>query len=63
MNRFDGLKKELRAKGLKPSQVSSLCAMMNVIGEVSRQRFDFSKYADQDDWDVEEDAVEDDLVI
>lgn len=62
MNRFDGLKKELRAKGLKPSQVSSLCAMMNVIGEVSRQRFDFSKYADQDDWDVEEDAVEDDLV-
>ena len=61
MNRFDGLKKELRAKGLKPSQVSTLCAMMNVIGEVSRQRFDFSKYADQDDWDVEEDAVEDDL--
>ena len=38
--------------------------MMNVLGEVSRQRFDFSKYADQDDWDywdVEEDAVEDDL--
>ena len=61
MNRFDGLKKELRAKGLKPSQVSTLCAVMNVIGEVSRQRFDFSKYADQDDWDVEEDAVEDDL--
>ena len=64
MNRFDGLKKELRAKGLKPSQVSTLCVMMNVLGEVSRQRFDFSKYADQDDWDywdVEEDAVEDDL--
>ena len=64
MNRFDGLKKELRAKGLKPSQVSTLCAMMNILGEVSRQRFDFSKYADQDDWDdwdVEEDAIEDDL--
>ena len=64
MNRFDGLKKELRAKGLKPSQVSTLCAMMNVIGEVSRQRFDFSKYADQDDWDdcdVEEEAVTEDL--
>ena len=61
MNRFDGLKKELRAKGLKPSQVSTLCAMMNVIGEVSRQRFDFSKYADQDDWDAEEEAVTEDL--
>lgn len=61
MNRFDGLKKELRAKGLKPSQVSTLCAMMNVIGEVSRQRFDFSKYADQDDWDDEEEAAEEDL--
>ena len=62
MNRFDGLKKELRAKGLKPSQVSTLCAMMNVIGEVSRQRFDFSKYADQDDWDdCEEEAVTEDL--
>ena len=64
MNRFDRLKKELRAKGLKPSQVSTLCAMMNVIGEVSRQRFDFSKYADQDDWDdwdAEEEAVTEDL--
>ena len=61
MNRFDGLKKELRAKGLKPSQVSTLCAMMNVIGEVSRQRFDFSKYADQDDWNAEEEAVTEDL--
>ena len=61
MNRFDGLKKELRAKGLKQSQVSTLCAMMNVIGEVSRQRFDFSKYADQDDWDAEEEAVTEDL--
>ena len=61
MNRFDGLKKELRAKGLKPSQVSTLCAMMNVIGEVSRQRFDFSKYADQDDWDAEDEAVTEDL--
>lgn len=38
--------------------------MMNVIGEVSRQRFDFSKYADQDDWDdwdAEEEAVTEDL--
>lgn len=61
MNRFDGLKKELRAKGLKPSQVSTLCAMMNVIGEVSRQRFDFSKYADQDDRDAEEETVTEDL--
>lgn len=61
MNRFDGLKKELRAKGLKPSQVSTLCAMMNVIGEVSRQRFDFSKYADQDERDAEEETVTEDL--
>ena len=37
---------------------------MNVIGEVSRQRFDFSKYADQDDWDdwdAEEETVTEDL--
>ena len=64
MHRFDDLKKELRARGLKPSQANTLCAMMNIIGEVSRQRFDFSKYADQDDWEgdwnfEEEDAGDD----
>jgi len=37
-----------------------LCAMMNIIGEVSRQRFDFSKFADQDDWEDDWGFEEDD---
>lgn len=60
MHRFDDLKKELRARGLKPSQANMLCAMMNIIGEVSRQRFDFSKFADQDDWEDDWGFEEDD---
>jgi len=60
MHRFDDLKKELRARGLKPSQANMLCAMMNIIGEVSRQRVDFGRYADQDDWEDDWDFEEDD---
>lgn len=60
MHRFDDLKKELRARGLKPSQANTLCAIMNIIGEVSRQRVDFGRYADQDDWEDDWDFEEDD---
>lgn len=35
--RYDGAAKKLRKNGLKPSQASMLCAVMNVLGEASRQ--------------------------
>lgn len=37
MERYDGLQKELRKKGLKPSQVSTACALMAVLAEASCQ--------------------------
>ena len=37
MERYDGLQKELRKKGLKPSQVSTACALMAVLAESSCQ--------------------------
>lgn len=38
MQRFDSGVKWLRRKGLKPSQASMLCAVMNILGEASRQQ-------------------------
>ena len=37
MERYDGLQKELRKKGLKPSQVGTACALMAVLAETSCQ--------------------------
>lgn len=37
MERYDGLQKALRKKGLKPSQVSTACALMAVLAESSCQ--------------------------
>ena len=37
MSRYEGLQKELRKKGLKPSQVSTACALMAVLAESSCQ--------------------------
>ena len=36
--RYDGAAKKLRKNGLKPSQASMLCAVMNILGEASRQQ-------------------------
>lgn len=36
--RYDGAEKKLRKNGLKPSQASMLCAVMNILGEASRQQ-------------------------
>ena len=36
MARYDGIKRELKRKGLKPTQTSVLCGVMSVLGEASR---------------------------
>ena len=35
--RYDEAAKKLRKNGIKPSQAGMLCAVMNVLGEASRQ--------------------------
>lgn len=43
MSRYDGVKKELKKKGLKPSQAAVLCGVMSVLGETSRRRDFYSE--------------------
>lgn len=38
MHRFDDAFRPLKKKGLKPSQAGMVCALMDVLGEASRQR-------------------------
>ena len=56
MQRFDSGVKWLRRKGLKPSQASMLCAVMNILGEASRQQ----KYLPG--WDDRRDGLQSNLL-
>lgn len=47
MGRYDGIKKELKKKGLKPTQAAVLCGVMSVLGETSRRRDFYSESVEE----------------
>lgn len=49
MHRFDDAFRPLKKKGLKPSQAGMVCALMDVLGEASRQRQYMPSLDDEDD--------------
>jgi len=60
MHRFDDAFRPLKKRGMKPSEANMVCAIMNVLGEASRQRqYDPDiKDLDWDDVEPEEEKVE-----
>lgn len=51
MHRFNDAFRTLKKRGLKPSHASMVCALMNVLGEASRQRQYDPSVEDDLDWD------------
>ena len=51
MHRFNDAFRTLKKRGLKPSHASMVCALMNVLGEASRQRQYDPRVEDDLDWD------------
>ena len=50
MHRFDDAFRPLKKRGMKPSEANMVCALMNVLGEASRQR-QYDPDIDDLDWD------------
>ena len=58
MHRFDDAFRPLKKRGMKPSEANMVCALMNVLGEASRQR-QYDPDIEELDWDdVEPEKVE-----
>lgn len=57
MHRFDDAFRPLKKRGMKPSEANMVCAIMNVLGEASRQR-QYDPDIEDLDWDDVEPEIE-----
>ena len=57
MHRFDDAFRPLKKRGMKPSEANMVCALMNVLGEASRQR-QYDPDIENMDWDDVEPETE-----
>ena len=64
MHRFDDAFRPLKKRGMKPSEANMVCALMNVLGEASRQRQYVPDIEEDFDWDdfVQEEEPEENSI-